>query len=389
MEAGDEDVDFLLGVVEIEACARGAREAELAHEGLVAVVAAAEGEAVFVSKGHHIVGVDIGEGEAHEATARLAEARADDADAGDDGEFLHRDGTEVVVVRGDDVATDRVDIVAGGAEGDGVGDVGRAGFVALGGRLPVRAFVGDRDDHAAAGFIGGELIEERAATVKDADAGGAAHFVAREDEEVTAERLDVDGGVADGLGGVDQGDGADGAGAAAEQGGVVDRAEGVGDVGEGDELHGRGEQRVERGGVESTLGIGAEHGNVFQRGAGGLGGLLPRDEVGVVLHLGGEDDVAGLEVGVGPAAGDNIDALGGPAGENDFGRIGGVDEFRDAGAGAFVTVGGAHGERVEAAVDVAVVALVVVDEGVDHGTGFLRSGAVVEIDEGLAVDLLV
>jgi hypothetical protein len=44
----------------------------------------------------------------------------------------------------------------------------------------------------------------------------------------------------------------------------------------------------------------------------------------MVLHLGGENDVAGLQVRVGPAAGDDVDALGGAAGENDFGGVGGV-----------------------------------------------------------------
>src|SRR5690606_12402489 len=74
---------------------------------------------------------------------------------------------------------------------------------------------------------------------------------------------------------------------------------------------------------------------------------------------------------------------------NDFGRVGGVDEFRDTGAGAFVGVGGAHRERVKAAVDVAVVAFVEARERVDDDAGFLGGGGVVEVDERFAVDLLV
>ena len=100
------------------------------------------------------------------------------------------------------------------------------------------------------------------------------------------------------------------------------------------------------------------------------GEQLPRHEVGMVLHLGGEDDIAGLEMGVAPAAGDEVDALGGAAGEDDLGGIGGVDEFRDAGAGALVGVGRAHGERVEAAMDVAVVALVVAHSASMTARGF-------------------
>ena len=69
--------------------------------------------------------------------------------------------------------------------------------------------------------------------------------------------------------------------------------------------------------------------------------------------------------------------------------MGGVDEFGGAGAGGFIAVGGAHGERVESAVDVGVVAFVVAGDGVDHRARFLRGGSVVEIDEGLAADVLV
>ena len=60
MQARDEYVDLGRGVVQIETRARGAGQAELAHEWLVAVVAAAEREAVFIGKRHDVVGVDFG-----------------------------------------------------------------------------------------------------------------------------------------------------------------------------------------------------------------------------------------------------------------------------------------------------------------------------------------
>ncbi len=160
-------------------------------------------------------------------------------------------------------------------------------------------------------------------------------------------------------------------------------------MGEGEELHLRGEELVEGIEVEAVLGVGAGDGNVFQRGTRADGELLPRDKVGVVLHLGGEDDVAGLEAGVAPGLGDEVDGLGGAAREDDFGGIGGVDELRGAGAGGLVTVGRTHGKGVKAAVDVGVVTFVEAGEGVDDGARLLGGGAVVEIDEGLAADVLV
>ena len=384
-----EEVDFGLGVVDVEARAGGGGEAEFAHQGLVAVVAAAEGYAVLVGEGDDVVGVGFGDGEADEAGAGLAGFGTEDADAGEFGEGGAGEFAEAVVVGADRGASEGVEVVEGGVEADGVGDVGGAGFVALGGGFPGGAFVGDVDDDAAAGLVGGHRIQKLATSVEDADAGGAGHLVSAEGHEVAADGLDVDRLVSDGLRGVDEREGADGAGFGAEGGGVVEDAEGVGEVGEGEELHLRGEELIESVEVEAEFGVGAEDGDVFEGGAGAEGELLPRDEVGVVLHLGGEDDVAGLEVGVAPGSGDEVDGLGGAAGEDDLGGVGGVDEFGGAGAGGFIAVGGAHGERVESAVDVGVVAFVVAGDGVDHRARFLRGGSVVEIDEGLAADVLV
>ena len=210
-----------------------------------------------------------------------------------------------------------------------------------------------------------------------------------EGEEIATEGLHIQRAVADGLGGIDDGHRPDRAGAAAELRGGIDGAKGVGNVREGEDLHLRREELVEGGEIEPALGVGAQQGDIFERGTGGPGGLLPRHEVGMVLHPGGEHDVAGLQVRMTPAPGDDVDALGRAAGENDFRGIRGVDELGDAGAGALVAVGRAHRKRMQAAVDVAVVTLVIVDQGVDDAARFLRGGAVVKVDERLAVHLLV
>ena len=87
--------------------------------------------------------------------------------------------------------------------------------------------------------------------------------------------------------------------------------------------------------------------------------------------------------------GDEIDAFGGAAREDDFVGAAGVEEFRGAGAGGFEGGGGAIAQFVDAAMDVGVVVLVVMTQRVDDGARFLRCGGVVEIDQRLAVDLLV
>ena len=66
-----------------------------------------------------------------------------------------------------------------------------------------------------------------------------------------------------------------------------------------------------------------------------LGGEdVPRHDVGVVLHVGEHDDVAGAEVGPAPRLGDEVERLGGVLGEDDLVGVAGVDEAGDLGPGA-------------------------------------------------------
>ena len=67
----------------------------------------------------------------------------------------------------------------------------------------------------------------------------------------------------------------------------------------------------------------------------------------------------------------------------------GVEEAGGAGAGGLVGLGGAAAQFVDAAMDVGVVVLVKAAQGVNDGAGLLRGGGVVQIDQRMAVDLLV
>ena len=107
-----------------------------------------------------------------------------------------------------------------------------------------------------------------------------------ERREVDAQRRDVDRHVRDALGGVEDDDRADVVGAGGDIGDRVDRAERVADVGQGDEPRAAGEESVEVVEVEPAV-IGDR--NVREARAGRRGELLPRDEVGVVLHPGRDD----------------------------------------------------------------------------------------------------
>ncbi len=130
-----------------------------------------------------------------------------------------------------------------------------------------------------------------------------------------------------------------------------DGAERVRNLREGDEARSGAEELVifveqnlagviDGSDAEASSGFGAEH--------------LPGDDVGVVLEPGDDDFVAFVDVLASPGLGDEVDAFGGAADEDDFFGAGGVEEAARLFAGGFVGVGGASGEFVGGAVDVGI-----------------------------------
>ena len=84
-----------------------------------------------------------------------------------------------------------------------------------------------------------------------------------------------------------------------------------------------------------------------------------------------------------------VQRLGGTARKNDFPRFLGVDEIRHGLAGVFVGFGSLLAEIMHPTVDVAVFVQVIVALALNDAQGFLRGGGVVQINQGLAVNLLV
>ena len=81
-----------------------------------------------------------------------------------------------------------------------------------------------------------------------------------------------------------------------------------------------------------------------------------------MLKMGDEDLVAFLDIAPAPALGDEIDAFGGAAHENDVAHGGRVEEAPHFFARRFVGVGGAGRERMRGAMDVGVFVLVEIRE---------------------------
>ena len=142
----------------------------------------------------------------------------------------------------------------------------------------------------------------------------------------------------------------------------VDRAQRVRHVGERDELGLEPQQDLEDVEAEDAV-IGDR--DELEVAVALLDEELPRDEVGVVLHLGQDDGVAAVDVAPAPRVGDEVDRLGRVAGEDDLVAVGRVDEPRDLDPRRLVRGGRLLADRVDAAMDVGVVLAVVVRDGID------------------------
>src|ERR1035437_767969 len=99
--------------------------------------------------------------------------------------------------------------------------------------------------------------------------------------------------------------------------------------------------------------------------------------------------VAGLDVLRAPRLRDGGDALGGAAGEDDFVGTAGIDELGSTRTRGLEGGGGAIAQFMDAAVDIGIVVLVVIAQGIEHSARLLRGGGIVKVNQRLAVDLLV
>ena len=305
--------------------------------------------------------------------------RAVEREAGDGLQALDGVAGDVARVLPHGVHPEPGQVVDGGAEADRLGDRHGARLEARGRLGELGLVVADAGDHVPAAEERRHRLEQLAAAVQHADAGRPVGLVTGPGVEVGAERGDVDRQVRDGLRAVDQHERAGGVRELGDLGDRVDRAEHVGDVADREQLRPAREQVAERLHVEQAR-VGDRHVGQLRALLGAQ--QLPRHEVGVVLHLRDDHEVAGADVGAAPAVGDEVDRLGRVAREDRLaGR--GAGERRDALARALVGLGRARGQRVHAAVDRRAVLGVVLVHRLDHRPRGLRRRGRVEVRQVL------
>ncbi len=116
---------------------------------------------------------------------------------------------------------------------------------------------------------------------------------------------------------------------------------------------------------------------------------LPGDDIAVMLQAGQDDLIARMDIGSAKGLGDEIDRLGRPAREDQLTQARNADELLHLDASFLVKLRGPFAERMNAAMHVGVIVFVIVPKRLDHRPRLLRRRGIVEIDERLAVHLLM
>ena len=166
----------------------------------------------------------------------------------------------------------------------------------------------------------------------------------------------------------------------------IDSAQRVRDMGDGDQPGSVVEELLKF--IEQQLPVVVDRRNP-KMGAAFFAQQLPGNDVRVMLHGGDHDFVAGLNVFSTVASGDKIDRVGRSARVDDLAAVGRPEESLHLPAGILVVVGRPLAQLMHAAVHIRAVLVIKLSNGVDHDSGRLRRGRVVEIDQWFAVDALV
>jgi hypothetical protein len=131
------------------------------------------------------------------------------------------------------------------------------------------------------------------------------------------------------------------------------------------------------------------NGNHLQRGPSFLAQHLPGHNVGVVLHVGDDDLIPGLDEAAAEGRSHQVDALGCPAGKDDLFAVARIDELPYRFTGCLVFSGGFLSQGVNTPVNVGVVTLVIRVYRLNHGAWLLGGSRIIEVHQRLAVDRLV
>ncbi|GBC91307.1 hypothetical protein HRbin14_02073 [bacterium HR14] len=158
----------------------------------------------------------------------------------------------------------------------------------------------------------------------------------------------------------------------------VHRAQHIGHMGHGDHARAFAQQAFESFQFQPPLVGDAPHDHLCARF---LRHAEPRDQVRVVFHLGENNLVARFELASAPCVGNEVDAFGGAACENDFSHFAGVKELRHASARTLIEFGRLRAHPIRPAMHIGVIVRPEMAHRLNHAVGFVGGGGVIEINQ--------
>src|SRR5271165_1402824 len=248
--------------------------------------------------------------------------------------------------------------------------MGRPGFKAVRTWLPIRRFVSHPGNHFSAELIRLHIGQQSGSTIKDPDTGRSTAFVSREDKKVTIELLNIDWGMTGALCGVHESHSAVPSSHSTNLSHRIDASERIGDVGECHQSNGVCLQPpLQQGPVDDPL-VASDR-KVLERGTRPSGGYLPRDKIGMMLHLRDQNDVSRAEMCRSPGTRDQINPFG-RSSRKDYRFCGSCAQKSGCtGASIFVEFRSASAQGVNASVNVCVILSIITGDFVDHAVRML------------------
>src|SRR5688572_18657798 len=131
------------------------------------------------------------------------------------------------------------------------------------------------------------------------------------------------------------------------------------------------------------------HRNVFNGSPGAGRKLLPGNEIGMMFHFAGNDDITGFEIGLSPAIGYQVDTLGRIPGKDDFPPTSSIDKAADLLSSRLISGRSLFADLINPSMDIGMILSIIGVHGLDDRQRFLRTGGAIEINKRLTVDLLV
>ena len=316
---------------------------------------------------------------------RLPRRGPDDPDARNLREEAFGPLAQPLLVGGDRLHAEGVEVVGGRRQPHRAGDVRRAGLelgrgIRVGGPLDPHAA-----DHLAAALVRRESLQQVLPAPEDADPGGAVHLVPGHGVEVAAQVRRRDAQVRGRLRPVHHHERAVLPRRRRHLPHRVHRPQRVRDMHQRDDLHAGRQPAPEVVEVEFA-GVGDR--NRRDPRADRLGDHLPGNDVGVVLHLGDQHLVALAERVAPQAGGREVQPLGGAPDEDDLLRGLRGEEGRHPRPRLLVLPGGPFRQDMDAAVDIRVAGLVHPVHGVEHRPRLLGARRVVQVGDLLPPRLL-